>query len=145
MTPSDGDRPTATRRSMLAALGLLGGGSLGLSLSTTDTYAARGPRNTGCAGTGDAGPPRPGPGVLYEDPVTSPKLDPAGRWQADPLMVCGADAHVDGEYVFQPFVYDDNGTNTSVTIDPPDPRPTDTSGATASARWATSVWTTSSW
>ena len=125
MTAPDDGRPTATRRSMLSALGLLGGGTLGLSLSTTDAYAAHDGRRKGCSGTGDGGPPRPGPEVLYEDPVTSPKLEPAGRWRADPLMVCGADAHVDGEYVFQPFVYDDNGANTSPTIDPPNPRPTD--------------------
>ena len=125
MTAPDGDRPTPTRRSVLSTLGLLGGGALGLSLSTTDAYAAHGAESNGCTATGNAGPPRPGPDVLYEDPVTSPKLDPAGRWRADPLMVCGADAHVDGEYVFQPFVYDDNGANTSPTIDPPNPRPTD--------------------
>ena len=88
---------------MLSALGLLGGGTLGLSLSTTDAYAAHDGRRESCSGTGDGGPPRPGPEVLYEDPVTSPKLEPAGRWRADPLMVCGADAHVDGEYVFQPL------------------------------------------
>ena len=126
---SNHEQAGATRRSVLRSLGVLGGWTLGLNLTTTDSYAAyergRGTRGGGCGGGGDGTSPRPGPEVLYEPPETTPKLEPHGRWRADPLMVCGADAHVDGEYVFQPFVYDDNGANTSPTIDPPDPRPTD--------------------
>jgi pimeloyl-ACP methyl ester carboxylesterase len=128
------EREGVPRRSVLRSLGLVGGGALGLNLATTDSYAAHigGGRRNGshggggsCGGGGDGSSPRPGPDVLYEDPVTTPKLAPEGRWRADPLLVCGADAHVDGEYVFQSFIYDDNGANTSPTIDPPDPRPTD--------------------
>lgn len=118
-----------SRRSVLRSLGLVGGWALGMDLATTDVDATyertREPRNRNCGVSGEGASPRPGPEILYEDPVTTPKLEANGRWRADPLMVCGADAHVDGEYLYQPFVYDDNGANTSPTIDPPDPRPTD--------------------
>ena len=123
------DRTRASRRSVLRSLGVLGGWTLGLNLATTDSYAAYdrvgGGGANGCGGAGDGSSPRPGPDVLYEPPETTPKLEPHGRWRADPLMVCGADAHVDGEYVFQSFVYDDNGANTGATPTEPNPAPDD--------------------
>lgn len=120
----------ASRRSVLRSLGLLGGGALGLNLATVEASAAAPssgcPRgNGGSPAADDGNVPRPGPDVLYEPPVSAPQLEAHGRWRADPLLVCGADAHVDGEYVFQSFPYDDNGANTSVTIDPPSPHPDD--------------------
>lgn len=39
-------------------------------------------------------------------------------------MVCGTDGYVDGEYLFQDFVYDDYGANTTKAVSgtPPDPK-----------------------
>lgn len=116
----------ASRRAVLRSLGLLSAGPIGLNLATSDAFASHGAeRGRRCRARADTDPPLPGPDVLYEPPTTSPKLEPGGRFSADPLLVCGADAHVDGEYVFQSFIYDDNGANTSPTIDPPNPRPSD--------------------
>ena len=66
---------------------------------------------------------RPGPDPLYEQPVTAPQFETPGAWNADPILVSGTDAYVDGEYLYQGFVYDDFGAATSPTRTPPDPQP----------------------
>jgi hypothetical protein len=38
------------------------------------------------------GPGRPGPGLLYAPPASSPILENTGPWRAKPLMVSGAEA-----------------------------------------------------
>jgi hypothetical protein len=56
---------------------------------------------------------RPGPDVLYAPPPAAPQLenrDP--RFRAAPLLVSGHEAYVDGEYLYQDFLYDDFGSNT---------------------------------
>jgi len=62
---------------------------------------------------GDApvSPPRPGPDTLYGDNPTPPQLENGTGWEAEPLMVSGCDAYVDGEYLYQDFVYDDRGAD----------------------------------
>lgn len=70
--------------------------------------------------------PRPGPEVLYAPLATAPELTnaPGGIWRAPSLMISGAEAYVDGEYVYQDYVYDDFGANTSnLPGHPPDPVP----------------------
>ncbi|PSP79623.1 hypothetical protein BRC88_08675 [Halobacteriales archaeon QS_4_69_225] len=57
-------------------------------------------------------PPRPGPEALYGDNPTPPPLENGPGWAADPLMVAGCDAYVDGEYLYQDYVYDDRGADT---------------------------------
>lgn len=57
--------------------------------------------------------PRPGPAVLYEPLATTPILFNGGIWEAEPLMVSGAGAYLDGEYVYQDYVYDAYGANTT--------------------------------
>ena len=66
-------------------------------------------------GKTDGGPPsspRPGPDALYGDNPTPPQLENGPGWEADPLMVSGCDAYLDGEYLYQDYVYDDRGADT---------------------------------
>src|SRR5215210_533329 len=65
--------------------------------------------------------PRPGPDILYEPPVTAPQLTNAGPWKADPILISGATAYRDGEFLYQDFLYDDHGANTGQR-DSGDPR-----------------------
>ncbi|HEX9696194.1 MAG TPA: prolyl oligopeptidase family serine peptidase [Actinomycetota bacterium] len=57
--------------------------------------------------------PRPGPDALYRPAATTPILTNAGEWAATPLMVSGAAAYDGGEYLYQDYVYDAYGANTS--------------------------------
>ena len=65
---------------------------------------------------------RPGPPILYAEPATAPQLTNSDPWEASPLLVSGAHAYVDGEFLYQDFLYDDSGANGRVT-DPNDKRP----------------------
>ena len=64
--------------------------------------------------------PRPGPQVLYQKPTTAPQLRNDGPWEAKPLLVSGASAYRRGEFLYQDFIYDDNGA--AGERDPGDPR-----------------------
>jgi pimeloyl-ACP methyl ester carboxylesterase len=55
---------------------------------------------------------RPGPDILYAPPARAPQLENTGVWKADPILVSGASAYRDGEYLYQDFLYDDHGANT---------------------------------
>lgn len=59
--------------------------------------------------------PRPGPAFLYDDPATPPQFETDGVWEADPLLVSGTEAHVDGEYLYQGFANDDYGAATGAS------------------------------
>jgi dienelactone hydrolase len=65
---------------------------------------------------------QPGPPILYQAPATAPQLSNAGPWEAKPLLVSGAHAYVDGEFLYQDFLYDDSGAN-GTPNDPGDKRP----------------------
>ena len=68
-----------------------------------------------------AGPgPRPGPDILYGPPANAPQLTNAAPWKADPILVSGATAYRDGEFLYQDFLYDDHGA--AEQFDPSDPR-----------------------
>ncbi len=59
---------------------------------------------------------RPGPDVLYAPAPEVPQLqnrDP--RFEAEPLLVSGTEAYVDGEYLYQDFLYDDYGADTDAS------------------------------
>ena len=43
----------------------------------------------------------------------APQLQNAGIWQAPPILVSGASAYRDGEFLYQDFLYDDNGASGS--------------------------------
>jgi hypothetical protein len=64
--------------------------------------------------------PRPGPDILYADPPRAPQLENTGEWRAAPILVSGATAYRDGEFLYQDFLYDDHGAR--YTRDPGDPR-----------------------
>ena len=66
---------------------------------------------------------RPGPPILYWPAAKAPQLQNLGIWQAPPIMVSGASAYRDGEYLYQDYLYDDHGAK--MTADPNDPRPND--------------------
>ena len=53
--------------------------------------------------------PRPGPDILYADPPRAPQLENTGPWRAAPILVSGATAYRDGEFLYQDFLYDDHG------------------------------------
>ena len=64
--------------------------------------------------------PRPGPDLLYEKRPTAPQLTNRRPWRAKPILVSGATAYRRGEFVYQDYLYDDNGAR--LTPDPNDPR-----------------------
>lgn len=66
---------------------------------------------------------RPGPPALHAPLASAPQLENAGGWRAAPMMVSGADAYVDGEYLYQDFIYDSFGANTTDAPLRPDPVP----------------------
>jgi hypothetical protein len=72
--------------------------------------------------------PRPGPDILYAPPATAPELTNSGIWHAPPILISGASAYRQGEFLYQDYIYDDHGANGGVP-DPGDPR---TSGDTFS-------------
>src|SRR5207244_3664199 len=51
--------------------------------------------------------PRPGPDLLYEPLADAPQLQNAGAWSAPPILVSGASAYRDGEFLYQDYLYDD--------------------------------------
>jgi dienelactone hydrolase len=113
------------RRSVLRAAGVFAGtGIAGTGLTATQTAAETLSNSKGGAeSTTDTDSPLPGPEVLYESPASAPQLENANGWEAEPLMVSGADAYVDGEFLYQDFVYDDYGANTTALPLPPTPEP----------------------
>ena len=56
-----------------------------------------------------SGAARPGPDALYLPPPRSPQLENVKPWQADPILVSGAAAYRDGEWLYQDFLFDDHG------------------------------------
>jgi hypothetical protein len=67
-----------------------------------------------------SGIPPTGPPVLHSRPAIAPQLENAGIWRAPPILVSGAQAYRDGEYLYQGFLYDDHGAKQQA--DPNDPR-----------------------
>jgi poly(3-hydroxybutyrate) depolymerase len=48
-----------------------------------------------------------GPDILHGAPATSPQLENTRRWTAPPILISGATAYRDGEFLYQDFLYDD--------------------------------------
>lgn len=63
---------------------------------------------------------RPGPELLYAKPAKSPQLSNRKPWRAKPILVSGATAYRKGEFLYQDWLYDDNGAR--LTADPADER-----------------------
>ena len=64
--------------------------------------------------------PRPGPDILYAPPHAAPQLENTGVWKAPPILISGASAYRDGEFLYQDLLYDDHGARAA--RDPGDPR-----------------------
>lgn len=65
-----------------------------------------------------------GPDILRAPLASAPQLENSGGWKARPLMVSGTDAYAGGEYLYQDFIYDSFGANsTDAPLLPPDPVP----------------------
>ncbi len=67
---------------------------------------------------------RPGPDVLYASAPKAPQLENVAPFRAPPILVSGATAYRDGEFLYQDFLHDDRGA--AGTADSTDP----TSGGT---------------
>src|SRR5687767_6834707 len=65
--------------------------------------------------------PRPGPDILYRSVAEAPQLTNGRGWRAKPILISGASAYRDGEFLYQDFLYDDHGANARPR-DPQDPR-----------------------
>src|SRR3954454_14807071 len=63
---------------------------------------------------------KPGPELLYQKPAVAPQLTNTGIWHAQPTLISGTIAYRLGEFVYQDYLYDDNGAQE--TADPGDPR-----------------------
>jgi hypothetical protein len=55
--------------------------------------------------------PRPGPAILYQPPAIPPELTNTGIWHAKPILVSGATAYREGEFLYQDWLYDDHGAH----------------------------------
>jgi pimeloyl-ACP methyl ester carboxylesterase len=63
-------------------------------------------------------------------PANPPQLQNAGIWKAPPILISGASAYRDGEYLYQDFLYDDHGADGTT----PDANQPDETVANALAR-----------
>ncbi|MGH8530716.1 MAG: glucodextranase DOMON-like domain-containing protein [Nevskiales bacterium] len=90
--------------------------------STVATPSARPPSTDFSPRSLYSGPePRPGPDILYAAPAKAPQLENTGIWRAQPILISGASAYRDGEFLYQDFLYDDHGAN-GILPDLSDPR-----------------------
>ncbi len=63
---------------------------------------------------------RPGPDIFYAPPADAPQLQNTGVWVAPPILISGAAAYDQGEYLYQDYLYDDHGG--AGLPDPTDPQ-----------------------
>jgi len=74
--------------------------------------------------------PLPGPPVLHAPLASAPPFENAPPWSAEPLRVSGAEAYVAGEYLWQDWIFDSYGANTTnLPAAPPDTAPASATGA----------------
>jgi hypothetical protein len=60
---------------------------------------------------------RPGPDALYAEPPRVPQLEVTAPFAVPPLLVSGTEAYHGGEYLYQDYLYDDFGAQSS-PLDP---------------------------
>jgi hypothetical protein len=90
-----------------------------LTLAVTLSFASSAGAGSLPAKEGTA--PRPGPPLLYQPAARSPVLENerGSIWRAKPILVSGASAYRQGEFVYQGYLYDDHGAK--LVKDPTDP------------------------
>ncbi|MGA8718248.1 MAG: alpha/beta hydrolase-fold protein [Solirubrobacteraceae bacterium] len=54
-----------------------------------------------------------GPPILHEPLAQSPQLGNDPPWRASPILISGAAAYRDGEYLYQDYLYDDRGAGSA--------------------------------
>jgi hypothetical protein len=66
--------------------------------------------------------PPPGPAILYEPLAHAPQLENESGtpWHAPPILISGASAYRNGEFVYQGYLYDDHGAK--LVPDPNNPQ-----------------------
>jgi hypothetical protein len=64
--------------------------------------------------------PKPGPALLYAKRKPAPQLSNRAPWKAKPILISGTTAYRAGEFLYQDFLFDDNGAQQ--TVDPGDGR-----------------------
>jgi pimeloyl-ACP methyl ester carboxylesterase len=102
----------------------------GLAATLLALIAAAAPASAGTGSLYNGPSPRPGPDILYSSfnaPVDAPQLQNSGVWKADPILISGASAYRDGEFLYQDWLFDDHGANGGQR-DGNDPRTGDTFG-----------------
>ena len=62
---------------------------------------------------------QPGPALLYAAAPEAPQLENAAPWSAEPILISGASAYRNGEFLYQDFLHDDRGA--AGAQDPADP------------------------
>lgn len=65
------------------------------------------------AASADSLPASAGPDLLRQPPATAPQLTNSGPWQAPPILISGAVAYRQGEFIYQDWLYDDKGAKGS--------------------------------
>jgi len=55
---------------------------------------------------------RPGPPLLYAPAADAPELSVKAPFAASPLLISGSEAHREGEYLYQDYLFDDRGADT---------------------------------
>jgi hypothetical protein len=88
-----------------------GVGALALSLAMLLAVGAQAAKVSPSLPAQEGTAPRPGPEVLYEPLAQAPQLEnaPGSGWRAKPILISGASAYRDGEFLYQGYLYDDHG------------------------------------
>jgi hypothetical protein len=102
------------RRLLLPAVGALVASAVTFTAGPGVAAADRGP---------GSGAPPPGPPILHAPPPRAPQLEnaPGSPWHASPILVSGAGAYRSGEFLYQDYLFDDQGAGATYTY-PNDPR-----------------------
>lgn len=103
-------RSSASRCLPRRLVGVLTALSLGVGATAAGaTGLGSGQQPAGSSLPSVASGARPGPGALYAPAPRAPQLENTGPWRADPVLVSGAQAYREGEWLYQDFLYDDHG------------------------------------
>ena len=100
------DRRTHVLRVLMRVPG--GGASVLLAMAVAAAPAAAAQQGLPSVSSGH----RPGPDALYATPAEAPQLaERRRRGRPHPILVSGAQAYRDGEWLYQDFLYDDHGAS----------------------------------
>jgi hypothetical protein len=82
-----------------------GAASVVLAMAVAGVPAATASQGLPTVGSGH----RPGPDALYAEAPAAPQLENVSPWKAPPILVSGAQAYRDGEWLYQDYLLDDHG------------------------------------